>query len=70
MLKKFINENEQKNKTLITRQIKLQKEYEKTLKKIEEAKNAKPPGPKPNIPKDQLKEFLDVNKMFSGITIT
>eukprot|EP00347_Sterkiella_histriomuscorum_P014269 403361529 len=69
-LKIFINENENKNKQLITKQLKLQKDYEKSLKTIQEAKNAKPLAPKPNIPPSQTKEFLDVNKMFSGLAVT
>jgi hypothetical protein len=40
------------------------------VKKIEEAKNAKALPPKPNIQPSQIKEFLDVNKMFSGLAVT
>ncbi|CDW87445.1 UNKNOWN [Stylonychia lemnae] len=70
LLKQFINDNDLKNKRLITRQQKLAKDYEKVLKKIEEGKNAKPLPPKPNIQPSQIKEFIDINKMFSGLAIS
>ena len=70
MLKIFINEQEVKNKQLITRQLRLAKDFEKVTKKVEEAKKAKPLPPKPAIAQDKLKEFTDVNKLLSGIVFS
>ena len=50
VLKLFINEQELKNKQLITKQLRVAKEYEKVVKKVQEATNAKPLPPKPVLP--------------------
>lgn len=70
LLKIFINEQEMKNKQLITRQLKLSKDFEKLTRKVDEAKKAKPLPPKPSVPTDKLKEFSDVNKLLSGIVFS
>lgn len=47
LLKKFINEQNLKNRKMITKQLRLKKDTENTLKLMEEAKIANPEVPKP-----------------------
>lgn len=59
LLKKFINEQNLKNRKMITKQLRLKKETENNLKLIEEAKIANPEVPKAKDVKepDMMEEF-------------
>ena len=59
LLKQFINEQQLKNKKMITKQLRLKRETEMSLKSYEEAKTVKPAAEVKKQPKepDMIAEF-------------
>ena len=63
LLKKFINEQNLKNRKMITKQLRLKKETENSLKLIEEAKLVKPAAPA----KEKVEKETDLVAEFKAL---